>query len=90
MTIWTWQGNCINSFDEDGDSLISVFRDASDFACSEDVALPFSLTDQDSLQAPAEVPLTMEFSLDVDRDLLIGYDTTLDIHHFFTLKGKSS
>lgn len=31
-----YQGNCIDSFDEDGDCLISLFSDVSDFACVEE------------------------------------------------------
>ena len=35
-----YQGNCINSFDSDGDCLLSIFRDTSDFACVEENSQP--------------------------------------------------
>lgn len=82
--VWAWQGNCVNSFDEDGNCVIDIFSDVSDFANVNESAVRIELTDADVIQAPPEVPKTLTFSRHVDRDLLIGYDDDTDVHHFFT------
>lgn len=63
--------------------MIDSFVDASDFACVEERAVPFFLSDDDLIQAPPEVPECLIYTFEADRDLLIGYDEKMDIHHFF-------
>lgn len=82
-TEWIWQGNCINTFDEDGTSLLPIFSDVSAFAVAEESAVPFCLPSGDALQSPPEVPKELEFSFDEGTGVLMGYDAANDIHHFF-------
>ena len=84
MTNWVWQGNCVNSFNEDGESLISSFTDVSAFALAEESAKPYRISGDDSLQFPPEVPVDLEFSFDAGSGVLIGYDAANDIHHLFS------
>jgi uncharacterized phage-like protein YoqJ len=83
MKKWIWQGNCVNSFDEEGDSLIPAFSDASAFAVSEEAATLYIVSNEDVFQSPSDVPKKLEFTFDESSGVLMGYDAANDIHHFF-------
>lgn len=38
-TGYSYVGNCVNSFDDDGECLIGIYNDVSDFASAEENAL---------------------------------------------------
>jgi hypothetical protein len=49
----------------------------------EESATPFSLSACDVIQSPPEVPKELDFYHDEWSGVLMGYDVTSDIHHFF-------
>jgi hypothetical protein len=79
-------GNCINSFDEDGDSLIDQFSDTSDFAWEEENANKISkeeflnLVDNYSM-----LPKHNKFIylITMSKHVLMVYDKKSDVHYFF-------
>lgn len=79
---WKWIGDCTNSFDEDGDCLIGIFSDVSDFAVIEERASKVAINGDD-LVMPEHVPFGLAFTTDRDRGVLFGYDVKSDVHHFF-------
>jgi hypothetical protein len=88
MGKWIWQGNCVNSFDEYGESLIPIFSDASAFAVAEEAAVTFSVSSDDVIQAPSDVPSGLEFTFDNGSGVLMGYDAANDVHHFFVREAE--
>ena len=84
-------GNCVNSFDEDGDCVIDSlgYYDVSDFGVGDERAETLSW---DEFDREVFVSLEMEeiiegheviYLLDRERDLYMLYDSDDDIHYFF-------
>ena len=79
-------GTCVNSFDDDGDSLIPYFSDATDFAQKEEESTQISkhtfinsVSDYSMLPTNSEY----EFSQTLSGDLLMAYNIKDDVHYFF-------
>ena len=87
---WTWVGDCIHSFDEDGDSLLPFFRDVSDFAIVEEEAVSCIIKKSELAFIPSDVNTNMMYSIHSERDILIAYDFRKDVHHFFVNNGSQS
>jgi hypothetical protein len=79
-------GNCVNSFDEDGDCVIDQlpFCTTSDFACALEEAIIITNPD---LMEQLDCPFYNEMGKNVEYmlydGLVILYDVDQDIHHFF-------
>ena len=82
-------GNCVDSFDEDGQSLLPFYNDVSDFAYHEENYTEIS---KDMFLNHVDVPNRLKniinskdtiFFKDEDNDILILYDSNKDIHYFF-------
>ena len=86
---YSYKGSCVNSFDEDGDSLIKLFSDVSDFAVKEeeseevskDIISKFNINNE--LQNIANKKST-KLLFNKDHDIYFLYDTAKDIHYFFS------
>ena len=82
-------GDCINSFDADGECTDRTFpyEDATVFAQAEANYLPLTREEFHGQVPPALVPLLnrkdAKFFLDETYDLEIMYDPEADIHYFF-------
>jgi hypothetical protein len=83
-------GNCVNSFDEDGECLIGIYDDVSDFANSEENSKEIS--NKDFINLVGEIPKYLKnkiknhelsYLYDEDNDIAMIYDITKDIHYFF-------
>lgn len=81
-------GNCVNSFDDDGDCIIPQlpYNTTSDFAYAEENYTPI---DKDTFDKNVSVPTNFSFKNhkllhDKENDVFVSYDTKKDIHHFFT------
>jgi len=82
-------GTCVDSFDEDGESLIDIFRDVSNFACIEEesneisvedfmIATKKDMFDIENLSLNKKTYLESE-----NKDVYMIYDEDKDIHYFF-------
>lgn len=83
-------GNCINSFDEDGDGRAFIpYSTVSEFACAEENYKPISKEEfNDKAVIPQDLKKNFKrenfsFYYDEDYDMHIMHDTINDIHHFF-------
>ena len=88
---YQYVGNCKDSFDEDGESLINVFQDVSDFAVVEEEALRIS--EASFLKAigwTQELDRLLnhhcQFLYCTERQLYILYDEDTDTHYFWVYK----
>lgn len=89
---YEYVGNCVNSFDDDGDCVLSIFRDTSDFAVAEeeskevskevskDIVKTFKMSSELEKIAKRK---TTKLLYNEDRDIYFLYDTKKDIHYFF-------
>ena len=83
--VWYLVGNCVNSFDDDGECVIDTFTDASDFASVLEKSTPIDVSGIGKVAAPEDVDLTkLSFSMSEDNQILIGYDEETDVHYFFS------
>ena len=82
-------GNCINSFDKDGDCVISeLYSDTSDFACHEEESN--KITREEFTKYVGEVNPELDKKISKNREYLSDdnrifmiYDARRDIHYFF-------
>tara|TARA_B100000700_G_C15063044_1_gene867375 strand:- start:9303 stop:10115 length:813 start_codon:yes stop_codon:yes gene_type:complete len=88
-------GNCVDSFDENGDSLIDIFSDVSNFACIEEESKKVSVEDfmiatKKSMFDIERLSLNKKTYLESEnKDVYMIYDEDKDIHYFFkTFKNK--
>lgn len=79
---WILLGDCVDSFDEDGNCLIDIFSDVSDFAVAEDASEEFHV-DIEDIHIPTEVSQQLTFYINSERGVLFGYDDENDVHYFF-------
>lgn len=89
-------GNCINSFDEDGDSLIDLFDNVSDFACVEEDSILITLEDfisKTGLNRSFLINITKlsdsDFLWHPDRAIGMIYNKIEDVHYFFKETNKA-
>jgi hypothetical protein len=77
-------GNCINSFDEDGDCLLSSlpYSYTTDFAQALDEVTAISYAEFIEKCEPIEVTDTSCEYMQHDN-VVIAYDSVTDIHYFF-------
>lgn len=84
-----YQGNCINSFDEDGYCIIpNLYSDTSDFAYNEENA---DVIDKREFEKHVIIPSDLNKQIGADRTYLYDaknniymlYDENSDIHYFF-------
>jgi len=80
---WYYLGNCVSSFDEDSNSIIPQFQDASDFACVLEDCVPCNFLSSNQIAMPSDICSKIEFVYSDERNLLIGYDSNIDVHYFF-------
>ena len=80
---WFYLGSCIISFDEDSNSLIPQFQDASDFACVLVECVPCQLSHINQVVMPSDICGKLEFAYSNERNLLIGYDYKIYVYYFF-------
>ena len=84
-------GNCVNSFDDDGDCIIDIFSDVSDFACVEEDSVKI---DKETFLSKIHMKLdefdnsfgqfkNVEFLENKDRGIYMLYDIDSDVHYFF-------
>ncbi len=89
------QGNCVESFDEDGNSLIDLFSDVTDFAQVEENSKEISRErflssvhirddEYDNLMGDFKNIIFLE---NKDRKILMAYDNDADVHYFFKESG---
>lgn len=82
----SYQGNCINSFDDDGDCTIPhiPYRDATDFAQAEENYKPIT---KDTFLTHVHTPMfninKHDFFHDEDNDMFVSYDNKKDVHYFY-------
>jgi hypothetical protein len=76
-------GNCINSFDEDGNCLTGMFNDVSDFAVVEENSKPISRLEFQKLTG-SNAP-HREYLYHSGRGIVMGYDPKTDVHHFYEI-----
>lgn len=94
MTIGCY-GNCINSFDEEGESLIDLFDNVSDFACVEEESNLITIDDfilNTGLNRDFLINITKisdsNFLWNDYRQIGMIYNRVEDVHYFF--KGKNT
>lgn len=82
-------GNCVNSFDEDGDCTTNLpYRDTTDFAQDEEDAKEISKPEfEHAVHIPNELEKihkkpTNKYLVS-DKGVHMMYDDKKDIHHFF-------
>lgn len=89
---FSYLGDCVSSFDEDGNSLIDGLYDASDFACVEQDSDVISrkrftklINDPVILTGFEDIIMDKktEFYHHKDRNFLLLYDGNVDIHYIF-------
>lgn len=81
-------GTCVNSFDDDGSSLISCFNNVSDFAQQEESALKITKSEFESLVSNSSMlpkRHRYQYLITEDEEVLMAYDETKDVHYFFAL-----
>lgn len=78
-------GTCVNSFDEDGNSLIKCFSDASDFAVKEENASEISEEKFKEYATGWEhLPKgNYTYLYSKESDVLMAYNIDEDVHYFF-------
>ena len=80
-------GNCKNSFDDNGNSIIPQFSDTSDFACQEENAEEISKEQFMNLVHDHNiVPTNHEviYLITQNEKIIMAHDTDDDIHYFFS------
>jgi hypothetical protein len=87
----TYAGNCINSFDENGECFGQVpYRDVTDFAQAEEKSKKIS---KEQFEKTATIPEHLKkitkskdtiYLHDKDNNVHMMYDADKDVHHFFT------
>jgi len=84
-------GNCVNSFDEDGENIVNQlpFNDVNDFAVAEENAKPISkevfntlVANDEMLNKKHEIVYGIMLKY-VDFPVVYAYDTDDDIHYFY-------
>ncbi len=92
ITEFSYLGDCVSSFDEDGSSLIDGLYDVSDFACVEEESEHISrkmftryINNPQILDGFEDVlkDKKSEFYYHKDRNILLMYDGNIDIHYIF-------
>jgi hypothetical protein len=86
----TYLGNCVNSFDEDGECIVpNLYNDVSDFAYSEENSIEISKNDFIKNVGNVQDNISNHLSKDVIylhdqiNDVFMIYDIDNDIHYFF-------
>ena len=89
-TLYYYAGNCVNSFDGDGESLISAFLNVSDFAVQEESGERITVEEFLSrvLDPVAKITRKCSFSSYPERDCLVMYNPVKDVHYFYTKTGE--
>lgn len=88
-------GNCVNSFDVDGDSLIDLFSDVSDFAYVEENSSLITLeefVEKVGLKIQELSKITKlsqcDFLFNSERSICMLYNKIEDVHYFFIEQDK--
>lgn len=79
-------GTCVNSFDNDGESLIPQFTDTSDFAYQEENSKKISKeTFIKNVSNFSMIPKNKEviFMITQNKSIIMAYDPVTDVHYFF-------
>lgn len=80
-------GNCVNSFDDDGDGLSHIpYTNVSEFACAEEeyIEIPKDLfLSKCVLNIDVGDLNDCEYLYDKDKDLCVLYNKERDVHYFF-------
>jgi hypothetical protein len=86
---YNFAGTCVNSFNEDGDSLLDEYRDVSDFAVGCEEAEQISqekfiqmINVDSNAQQRIDIP-NIQYLYDRDHDVVMLYDENEDIHYFY-------
>lgn len=85
-------GNCVNSFDEDGECYFANYVDITDFAQGEENAQVISKKHfLDNVVMGDEKELVDDpenvFLYDEDNDVYMMYHTSSDVHYFYSRLG---
>jgi len=83
---YNFVGTCVNSFDEDGECLISYFADTSDFAYQEENSKKISKeTFIKNVSDSSMIPKNKEviFMITPNKNVIMAYDPLSDVHYFF-------
>jgi hypothetical protein len=84
-TKYHYVGNCVNSFDSDGDCSFKNYSDVTEFAQGLENATKVSKMEfLKHVKAIKTIDKCDMFEYDADADVYIAYDTAADIHYFFT------
>lgn len=84
---YKYVGNCINSFDNDGECLFNFYNDVSDFAyhieeyyveISKGEFLKNVINNYQFLNKN-----NIEYYYDTNKNIFVAYDVDKDIHYFF-------
>jgi len=88
-------GSCINSFDENGESLIDLFSDVSDFAYVEENSLLITLeefVEKVGMKREILSKITKlnecDFLFNSERSICMLYNKIEDVHYFFIEQDK--
>lgn len=88
-------GSCVNSFDEDGESLIDLFSDVSDFAYVEENSSLITLEEfVEKVGVKREVLSKItklnqcDFLFNSERSICMLYNKIEDVHYFFIEQDK--
>jgi hypothetical protein len=90
MKFYSYVGNCVYGFDEDGESLLPIFRDVSEFACHNEDA---EKIDEVEFYKHIQKNLIVDGILNGNEveylkyreiDVYVIYDIDDDIHYFFS------
>lgn len=96
-----YYGNCVDSFDEDGESLIPIFENTTDFARQDENAkeitkdeflkiIPKECIPKEVIQKiywyPNRGKTHNILFFKYENDIFVLYDETIDIHFFFRRK----
>ena len=76
-------GNCVNSFDEEGNCLLSLFCDVSDFACVEEESE--AISQQEFQHLTGCLIFYNVYLKHKKRGIFMGYNEEEDIHYFYGL-----
>lgn len=79
-----YQGNCVNSFDDNGSCLIGTFDDVSDFAYVEENSQIVDFSFFNKMTNNFKLPEgNYIFYFHKNRNILMAYNKNSDVHYFF-------
>ena len=77
-------GTCVNSFNEDGQSLIPYFSDVSDFAVQEEESKPITKDQFVNIVSDISmIPANSQYLITPNKNVIMAYDPKSDVHYFF-------